>query len=274
MAYMESLGNKAMGEGTLPQDSEDQMQLGIRIITTAFQSKMQSLEQEIRGLRLTSEEQREKISTVQKKNSTLEVELVESHQRSQQLAEENKELFKTVGSLRKQIQRLEHLKAAVLSSIQDDQAHDVESGDTRAFMSDEYLRGATPLTHAEMGMASSQPRPISTLSSTMQTQEMPMTTSTASAYKPGTSPPYDSLGSSGGLAASGGSPVIDGKQFFRQARSKLSYEAFNSFLASIKRLNNQQQTREATLEESRRIFGAENQELYKDFELLLNRHGM
>merc|ERR1712232_890786 len=75
-------------------------------------------------------------------------------------------------------------------------------------------------------------------------------------------------------AAPASSPVIDGKQFFRQARSRLSYEDFNLFLASIKRLNNQTQSREATLEEARRIFGSEHQDLYKDFEALLNRHGM
>merc|ERR1719183_1417766 len=88
------------------------------------------------------------MSALQKKNSALEVELVESHQRAQQLAEENKELFKTVGSLRKQIGRLEHLKAAVLTSIQDDAEKEAELGDTRALMNDEYLRSATPLTAA------------------------------------------------------------------------------------------------------------------------------
>merc|ERR1711879_1002412 len=49
--------------------------------------------------------------------------------------------------------------------------------------------------------------------------------------------------------------VVDGKQFFRQARSHLSYEAFNEFLASIKNLNNQSQTRQQTLDEARQIFG-------------------
>merc|ERR1711953_1449612 len=71
-----------------------------------------------------------------------------------------------------------------------------------------------------------------------------------------------------------GSPQIDGKAFFRTARGKLSSEAFNQFLASIKRLNSQQQTREDTLDEARRIFGPELQDLYKDFENLLNRHNM
>merc|ERR1719379_487236 len=108
------------GEGTLPQDHEDQIQLGIRIIQSAHQNKVHALEQEIKGLRLTCEEQRGTLANLQRKNSALEVELVESHQRAQQLAEENKELFRTVGSLRKQLGRLEHLKAAVLTSIQDD----------------------------------------------------------------------------------------------------------------------------------------------------------
>merc|ERR1719399_629284 len=147
-------------EGTLPQDHEDQLQLGIRIIQSAFQNKMAAMETEIRGLRLTCEEQRANVAALQKKNSGLEVELVESHQRSQQLAEENKELFKTVGSLRKQIGRLEHLKAAVLSSIQDDAEKEAEMGDTRGFMTDEYLTQATPLTSQALGMGGGVQTPM------------------------------------------------------------------------------------------------------------------
>lgn len=260
--------SKDHGQHGLPQDHEDQMQLGIRIITTAFQNKMHSLEQEIRGLRLTCEEQRNNVAVLQKKNSSLEVELVESHQRSQQLVEENKELFKTVGSLRKQIARLESLKQAVLSSIQDDQAHEHELGDTRVLMSEEFLRGATPLTAAEMGYGSASQSRFGASMSRME----PLREQQAVAA------PYEPV--AGGQAGTGGagsgaqSPMIDGKKFFSQARSRLSFEAFNLFLASIKRLNNQQQTREETLEEARRIFGPEQQDLYKDFEALLNRHGM
>lgn len=270
----------ATGHG-LPQDHEDQMQLGIRIITTAFQNKMHSLEQEIRGLRLTCEEQRANVAALQKKNSSLEVEVVESHHRSQQLVEENKELFKTVGSLRKQIARLENLKQAVLSSIQDDHAHDHEHENTRVLMSEEFLRGATPLTAAEMGYGGPPPQgrfigggggggaSMSRLDPIREPQASSM-------YEPTTQHMgSQAMGAGGGAAsASGQSPMIDGKKFFSQARSRLSFEAFNLFLASIKRLNNQQQTREETLEEARRIFGPELQDLYRDFEALLNRHGM
>merc|ERR1719487_2103510 len=96
---------------------------------------------------------------------------------------------------------------------------------------------------------------------------------------PGSTPPAGIMGmeSSSSGAARAGAPTsptaIDGKQFFRQARSRLSYEAFNAFLANIKRLNNHQQSREETLEEARRLFGTEHADLFAGFQTLLNRHG-
>jgi len=284
-----------MGDSSLPQEHEDQMKLGIRIVTTAFEGKMHSLEKEIRALRQTSEEQRNNVGILQKKNSALEVELVECHQRSQHLSEENKELFKTVQSLRKQIGRLECLKQAVLSSIQDDQAQEAEIGDSKVLMSDEFLRGATPLTSLEFGYhggqaslsrsASSPPQALPAMNPIKENPALRGETRGGGEGGGGLDHTLEGLGHSpmgpmvGGAAIgtappAAGSPVIDGKQFFKQARSRLSYEAFNLFLASIKRLNNQQQTREETLEEARRIFGPELQDLYRDFETLLNRNHM
>eukprot|EP00928_Gymnodinium_smaydae_P063542 TRINITY_DN47097_c0_g1_i1.p1 TRINITY_DN47097_c0_g1~~TRINITY_DN47097_c0_g1_i1.p1 ORF type:complete len:303 (+),score=64.50 TRINITY_DN47097_c0_g1_i1:131-910(+) len=255
------------GGSALPQDHEDQMQLGIRIITSAFQNKMHSLEQEIRGMRLTCEEQKQNVASLAKKNSSLEGELVESVQRSQQLTEENKELFKTVGSLRKQIARLEALKSAVMTSIQDDQAAEADLGDTRALMSEEFLRGATPLTTRELTYGGGAGGGMMNHSGHASYREDGGGTGSVGGLNLGAA-------AAPGAGAAPSSPVIDGKQFFRQARSRLSYEAFNLFLASIKRLNSQTQTREETLDEARRIFGTELQDLYKDFESLLNRHGM
>jgi len=249
-------------DGTLPQDHEDQMQLGIRIIQTAYQNKVASMEQEIRGLRLTTEEQRANMTALQKKNSALEVELVESHQRAQQLAEENKELFKTVGSLRKQIGRLEHLKSAVLSSIQDDAEKEAEIGDTRATLSEDYLRSATPLTAGAMGFGG-----LPQLGSQVNYSSFGAPAPLQAPLSP--KPP----GFGGGGGGSPNAPV-DGKAFFRQVRAVVTHEAFNQFLQSIKRLNNQQQTREETLDEARRLFGPQNQALYADFESLLNRQGL
>jgi len=252
-------------DGALPQDHEDQMNLGIRIITNAFQSKMQTLQQEIRGLQVRCDEQRASNGSMQKKNTSLEVELVESHQRHQSLAEENKELRKTVDTLDKQITRLDHLRKQVLQSIQNDHLEASKLGETSHLMNDEFLRNATPITSAECGFGGAAATP--------GRGGMSAVTSAAGLA-------HDPLVSGGGLRLSAGAAepaaagAPDGKQFFRQARSRLSYEAFNLFLASIKRLNSQQQTREETLGEARRIFGPELQDMYRDFEALLNSHGM
>lgn len=67
-------------------------------------------------------------------------------------------------------------------------------------------------------------------------------------------------------------PRIDGKEFFRQARSRLSYEQFSAFLANIKELNAQSQSREETLRKAEEIFGSDNKDLYLSFQGLLNRN--
>jgi len=251
-------GETPIFNGTMPSDHADQHDLGYRMMQAAFHGHKGKAESEVRALKLQVEEQREKLAALQKKNSSLEVELVESHQRSQQLAEENKELFKTVGSLRKQIGRLEHLKAAVLSSIQDDAEKEAEMGDTRGFSHESYLQQATPMTAQAMGLGSGMQTP---------------------GYSPGGYTPHSTKshghghGTPGGHQTPGDAP-IDGKQFFRQARGRMPQESFNQFLASIKRLNNQQQSREDTLNEARQLFGPQNQDLYESFEHLLNTQGV
>ncbi|XP_016581547.2 uncharacterized protein At4g15545 isoform X2 [Capsicum annuum] len=66
-------------------------------------------------------------------------------------------------------------------------------------------------------------------------------------------------------------PRVDGKEFFRQARIRLSYEQFSAFLANIKELNAQKQSREETLKKAEEIFGMDNKDLYLSFQGMLNR---
>ncbi|KAG1368464.1 hypothetical protein COCNU_14G009320 [Cocos nucifera] len=74
-----------------------------------------------------------------------------------------------------------------------------------------------------------------------------------------------------GRSMPGRTPRIDGKEFFRQARSRLSYEQFGAFLANIKELNAHKQSREETLKKAEEIFGTDNKDLYLSFQSLLNR---
>ncbi|KAL5229098.1 hypothetical protein ABZP36_017363 [Zizania latifolia] len=74
-----------------------------------------------------------------------------------------------------------------------------------------------------------------------------------------------------GHSVSGRPTRVDGKEFFRQARSRLSYEQFAAFLANIKELNAHRQTREETLQKADEIFGSENKDLFMSFQSLLSR---
>ena len=78
----------------------------------------------------------------------------------------------------------------------------------------------------------------------------------------------------GGAATDGGSAQLDGKDFFRQARLRLTYEQFNQFLSNIMRLNDHAQTRDETVQRAQEIFGAENNDLFAAFKSLLSKHGL
>ncbi|PKU61707.1 uncharacterized protein At4g15545-like isoform X1 [Dendrobium catenatum] len=75
-----------------------------------------------------------------------------------------------------------------------------------------------------------------------------------------------------GNSLQGRTPQIDGKEFFRQARTRLSYEQFGTFLANIKELNANRKSRQETLAKAEEIFGPENKDLYLSFQRLLNRN--
>ncbi|CAJ1941140.1 unnamed protein product [Sphenostylis stenocarpa] len=78
--------------------------------------------------------------------------------------------------------------------------------------------------------------------------------------------------SDAGAGSQTGRTRVDGKEFFRQARNRLSYEQFGAFLANVKELNSHKQTKEDTLRKADEIFGPENKDLYTIFEGLINRN--
>lgn len=64
---------------------------------------------------------------------------------------------------------------------------------------------------------------------------------------------------------------IDGKNFFKDARTRLSYESFALFLGYVKKLNDKAITKERALAELQIVFGEENSDLHEDFSNLLLR---
>ncbi|KAG4106379.1 hypothetical protein H8356DRAFT_1323858 [Neocallimastix lanati (nom. inval.)] len=63
--------------------------------------------------------------------------------------------------------------------------------------------------------------------------------------------------------------TIDGRNFFKLARSKLSYDQFTLLLANVKAYNNRDQGKGKTLENIEIALGEEHHDLYKQFEKLL-----
>ncbi|KAJ4823654.1 hypothetical protein Tsubulata_032510 [Turnera subulata] len=83
---------------------------------------------------------------------------------------------------------------------------------------------------------------------------------------------FDDRSSVSDAGSHAGRTRLDGKEFFRQVRSRLSYEQFGAFLANVKELNAHKQTKEETLRKADEIFGADNKDLYAIFEALITRN--
>ncbi|GBF88345.1 hypothetical protein Rsub_01057 [Raphidocelis subcapitata] len=135
-------------------------------------------------------------------------------------------------------------------------------------------RGTSPGRHARW--APSPPRhraPSPPVGAAQQppVDALPRTPPRAAAGGAGAAP------GAGALPAPYGSPSLDGKEFFRRARSRLSLGTFSEFLSTIKDLNCGRATRAQTLRRARQLFGgagSSNHDLYELFERLLSRHGV
>ena len=79
--------------------------------------------------------------------------------------------------------------------------------------------------------------------------------------------------------ASGGSSVVDGKEFFRECRMRLDSGAFEEFISEIRNLNIQSVSRDDVFTKAKGIFGNNNYDLLRKLHLLLysaemkTRHG-
>ena len=228
----------------LPESEDERIHLGFKVIQDAYRSKVQGLENDVRALRAATEEYKQALSALQKKSGITERELVEAHQRNFQMQEENKTLAASNRALHRQLEKQrkmqQTLAEALESAAQDD---DSPTG---------YDNTGSPDTSFTSRLT--QPPP------TRGYFPAPVAPAAPSVAASRQSPPLDT--NSG----------VDGKTFFRTARSRLSYEGFNSFLGAIKRLNSHQSSKEDVVLEAKKIFGTENGDLMADFLQLINRH--
>lgn len=64
---------------------------------------------------------------------------------------------------------------------------------------------------------------------------------------------------------------VDGREFFRQARTRLGGDVFNDFVGTITALNEGKMTRDQVLQRAWDAFGAESEDLYRMFKALISK---
>ncbi|KAK3269855.1 hypothetical protein CYMTET_21720 [Cymbomonas tetramitiformis] len=261
----------------LPTDPNEQLEMSHRIANLAFSQKVCVLEAENNQLRQTLMQRQSQIKALERRVTNLELEVNDAQEKARHSMEEQTKLvgeknalIGTVKKLNRDLAKLDSFKRNLLQSLQDED-ETVPGGATmtpaRDLSSDRLVNSV--LSSSAALPPATPPRSYATPAA--PTPGSTMNISTSSAAPPAPKALSPTFGASP-AAGSDGSPRVDGKEFFRQARSRLAYEQFSQFLQNIKELNAHRQTREETLKKAQEIFGSENGDLYQSFESLLSRH--
>lgn len=289
----------------LPQEPDAAIRLGLRIIEQAYDDKSRALDQELQQLRTYSKQQQSQVAALERRVAELEQHVRDGDERARQLADEKAQLAHDLKTTQRDLSKLDSFKRSILQSINDDDtvaAGGVGAPGGRSVGAEYHLitPGAPPMAApSAMGRDPGLTAPLSSMHA--------LPPASPAAPPCGTHPfgggisggsattAGAALGGAGVLgagAAVAGSPAgramaspapqegagvaanLDGKDFFRQARLRLTYEQFNQFLTNIKRLNDHAQSREETLQKAQQIFGADNGDLFVSFKALLTKHGL
>ncbi|XP_057489200.1 uncharacterized protein At4g15545-like isoform X2 [Actinidia eriantha] len=240
----------------LPLDPFEQLDVARKITSIALSTRVSALESEASVLRHTLTDRDNVIADLQAQIESLDASLSETADKLAQadrekesLMRENAVLSNTVKKLNRDVSKLEIFKKTLMQSLQED---DDNSGGAPKVV-------ATPVSsHASFSSQSLVGEDDATLppsrTSPLRSQFLEVRNSYAEDQE------------------TDGRTRVDGKEFFRQVRSRLSYEQFGAFLANVKELNSHKQTKEETLRKADEIFGPDNKDLYAIFEGLITRN--
>eukprot|EP00775_Hariotina_reticulata_P011708 gene11708-11853_t len=263
----------------LPTDGFLQLELAHKICCHAYTQQVSRLESEAQHMHSTLTQNQHVIKSLERRVAAMETEMQEHQQTARQslteqhkLIAEKNALIETVKRLNREVAKLEHFKRNLLQQLQDDAEND---GSSLA-----PSLAAVDLTTERL--VTEQHNINSILGPGAARFASPPPAARAAAGR-GVVGSAGGAGSVAGLAAAAGSytsegggartsPRVDGKEFFRQARARLSYEQFSQFLVAIKELNAGRASRENTLTAARGLFGSHNDDLYGLFESLIMRH--
>ncbi|PUZ66045.1 hypothetical protein GQ55_3G275100 [Panicum hallii var. hallii] len=295
----------------LPSDPFAQLDVARKITSIALSSRLGRLEAEAARLRAQlaerdaeAEDLRERVEQLDAALAVATGRLRRVEEEKETLVRENSSLSNTVRKLNRDVAKLEVFKKTLVQSLQEDDGIDTTAPMARVAASPNFSSAPSDEdsalqtskspqfseTASSVSEGSSQvdpdaprlPRPHVFLPSYNNTPKMTppgspprrhsisitsmnMFNDRSSGYSGNYSSPFDA-------ASQTGRTRVDGKEFFRQVRNRLSYEQFGAFLANVKELNAYRQTREDTLRKADEIFGPENKDLYTIFESLITRN--
>ncbi|XP_031252052.1 uncharacterized protein At4g15545 isoform X3 [Pistacia vera] len=281
----------------LPSDPFEQLDVARKITSLALSTRVSALESESSALRAQLAEKDSVIADLQAQIESFDSslsditnKLSQAQLEKENLIKDNAYLANTVKKLQRDVSKLEIFKKTLMQSLQDDE----ETTSTRAthIIAKPTPNASRPGISHRLLLASQTSTPrLTPLGSPPSLSASVSPTRTSKPVSPRrhsisfsttrgmfddrssifSSSPYSSVkGSDTGPHT--GRTRVDGKEFFRQVRSRLSYEQFGAFLANVKELNSHKQTREETLRKADEIFGPENKDLYAIFEGLITKN--
>lgn len=233
---------------TLPREPDEQLRVGLQVIELAYTEKGRQLEAEVQSLRAYGKERQTQVGLLERRVGELELQVGQGEQRARELAAENaglvnekSALFNEVRQLQERLGKLDQFKRAIMQSISE---NDPPIGGTRAMLGaapHEYGVGCSGLGCGIAGSlgggvgsafgatpgvpAAYAPRAYSPAPSPPSPSFAMREAAASAAARPaglGAPTPLTSPPPRAGETAEGGGAALDGKDFFRAARLRLS----------------------------------------------------
>ena len=230
----------------LPQSPDEQIRIGIRIIESAYEDKTRHLDHELQQLRAFTKQQQSQIASFERRVSELEQQVRDGEERARQLHDEKQQMAQELKQTQRDLSKLDAFKRSIMQSIEDE---DVPAGGPKhSFLSGmDYAPPTQPqLSSISAGAppytSPAAPPPVGNPLGSISGLSVSSVPTGGAAFAT-TTPAPPVTGSPTGEAPPNAAAVLDGKDFFRQARLRLTYEQFNQFLTNIKRLNDHAQPR-------------------------------
>ncbi|KAJ8766325.1 hypothetical protein K2173_022384 [Erythroxylum novogranatense] len=294
----------------LPSDPFQQLDVARKITSIALSTRVSSLESESSDLRLKLAEKDDLIADLRSQIQSLDAsfsdiadKLAKADLEKENLVKENTSLVNTLKKLQRDVSKLEGFRKTLMQSLQEDDensvgaphiiakptpseedplprtssirsqsseignsfAEDRETDNSRFNISHNFLLASQTMSPTKTS------KPVSPRRHSMSFSTSRGLLDERSSMFSSLPPTHHSSISSSDAGSQSGRTRVDGKEFFRQVRSRLSYEQFGAFLANVKELNAHKQTKEETLKKADEIFGPENRDLYAIFEGLITR---